>query len=256
MSISNTLILVRTHYFDADLAEFVGDLVANSGCRVAVVADETKCQVDVPYFVEKVHISEDWAIRNELITTNDTLWRCGDYFAYAGYKSCPDADYYWLIEDDVRINANPMRRFFERHQERATDFLALKLVQAWDDWPWYQQIKSFYDKVDIRKCMFPALRLSQRAVIALMRERIRIAAICREEQRPSNQDWPNDEGFCATASNVLGLTASDINTSDLISYTDQSFSWKHRTFLPEEIIAMPPDGLIYHPVRRRRGTMP
>ena len=71
-----------------------------------------------------------------LFTPQDAAWRCGDYGIYMAWQAHPDREFFWLIEDDVRISGN-VEEFFARCSLSAADLLAVNLIEAERDHFWW-----------------------------------------------------------------------------------------------------------------------
>lgn len=242
---SSAIIAIRTHRFGGRIRDWAWRILRESGCRVVVVADESRRPVPVPGDFAKVPVSKAWARSRSLHTPANAMWRCGDYSLYAVREAVPDAAQIWLLEHDVRINGGDLGRFFGAGAAwPEADLLAAFYRRAEPDWAWYGSVAPLY--ATPYRCLFPILRISAAAVDALYRERV---AISREFARSARlPDWPNDEAFVASFLTCSGHVCRDLNHGGARLYDETTFSWRERPHSEKQLAAAPRDGRLYHPV--------
>jgi hypothetical protein len=129
------LILIRTHYVDARVADFSRRLESEAGADVRLLMDETHGPVPcVP--LRKISITYEKIQELQLPITSDVTWRCGDYGLYIARQECPEVNAIWMIEYDVRINFDHLGRFFSVFEDERVDFCATHFRPASPDWAW------------------------------------------------------------------------------------------------------------------------
>lgn len=181
---------------------FAEQLRRVSGCDVWLLLDErSKAEPsDVPGLVSLHQKNYDDL---GLYAPPDAAWRCGDYGLYLAYNKDPSRDYYWVIEDDVRI-AGDAAAFFRLCQTSSADFLAAHLRPTVRGNFWWPHTMS--RDAEAFACLFCAVRLSNRAVAASFQKR---------QEHSSNPFrralWPNDEGLVATTVASSGFSSADFN---------------------------------------------
>ncbi len=203
---SNFCVLVRTYYWDDELAARFQPLADSLGARFLVGADEKRGVVDVGGHA-KVSLTPERVEAMGLVATGDYGWRCGDYVFYAARQDFPDFDYYWLLEDDVLVHFKDPARFFERMASRPTDMLAPFMSPASHQWAWLKRMANFAEPV--MSCAFPVVRLSGRAIDALYAKRQEFAKRFIAAGEPG-ANWPNDESFTATMVAQQGFDYADL----------------------------------------------
>lgn len=241
---SRTAVLIRTHYADEQLRAFAEQLQSDGVFDVFVLADETRGPVELGG-MGKVPLSHEVAHELGLYaSTPNMLWRCGDYALYAARRALPDYDAYWMIEPDVRLcSSRPSDILAKFPPVEDADFLAANLRPADADWNWTRTM----DESDgpIWRCLFALVRLSARAIDAMLVQRRNLSRLFAE----SGKDpafWPNDEVFTASTLAREGFICRDLNAFGQI-YDPVGFSF----WLPvseREYAAAGREGWIYHPV--------
>lgn len=241
----NPIIVVRAHYFDPELEEFVRRL-ETTGWPVVMVVDEGRRQVDVPAGMAKVSLNAQSLSEAGLFFqadqksgVGDIGWRCGDYSLYLARRAYPGHSHYILIEPDVEIHARDLaglaRRLIGLDE---VDFMAHGIRQATASWYWHHMMADVQKPV--WRCLFSLVCASGRAVDAAYETRQTLGATARET------NWPNDESFFATAiCNDNRFAHADLTSLGLSSGNSFSF---HRPFSRTLLRRRRFDGLAYHPV--------
>ncbi len=250
-NVDKTLVLIRTHYIDDLVTGLIDKIQKETGFTVYLVLDETKGPLEKPANLKQVSLTQDLFASMRLYSTPDVGWRCGDYALYAARLAVPDAGYFWMIEPDVRISQEDLGRFFQHFGEhRSYDMLAPYYGDAGPEYKWTAMIAPF--SAHPKKCMFPIVRFSARALdYLLLRRRILSQVFWNERYRDgrlrSLEIWPNDEVFTATMIQEGGFQAADLNSTGTQFYDEQTFSYAFPISL-QRFASRPMDGRVYHPV--------
>ena len=235
-------IVVRTHYLDEILFRTAEALQRDGRYEVLFAIDERRREWDSGAFT-KISLSEQSFSRLDLFTEDASfLWRLGDYVFYAAQQARPQAEFLWLLENDVVINAvDPTEPFRRLDEASGHDLLASHVGPSDPRWFWYRSMADRYP--DVRRCFFPVVRLSRRAIDRLYRTRMREAGSYAARER-DGMLVPNDEAFVATVLAAEGFTSADFNAfGDLYStHTLDYTTLFNRHVLP------PVDGRFYHAV--------
>ncbi|HEY5410165.1 MAG TPA: hypothetical protein VIJ94_05495 [Caulobacteraceae bacterium] len=241
---SRTAVLIRTHHVDDALRAFAGRLRAGSAFDVFVVADETRGALDFGDIPKISLTSSTLASLGLCVGAPDLLWRCGDYGFYAARRAAPGYDAFWMIEPDVRLNAEQPCDILARFPgPEEVDFLAGRLRLAGADWDWAALMEPGAGPV--WRCLFSLVRLSAPAIDLLHDARQGLTAR-HLSQGADPAAWPNDEVFVASTLARSGLVCRDLNDFGPV-YDDAGFSF----WFPvseRELQASGLDGWIYHPV--------
>ena len=247
----STCILIRTHYSDPLIGEFAARLRHDTGWPVYLVLDETKGPADPAPGEDRISLTYGLFEAMGLYSTPDIGWRCGDYALYAARKALPDVTYFWMIEPDVRIGLQDLGDFFGYFAAHPDyDLLATYYGAAGPEYQWTAMIAPF--AAHPKKCMFPIVRFSARALdYLLLRRRLLSEAFWSgrytDGRLRSLEIWPNDEVFTATMLHEGGFRAADLNATGREFYDSQSFSYAYPISL-QRFNGMAADGRIYHPV--------
>lgn len=244
MSEAAGLILLRTHFVDARIAELARRYAASGEYEVMIAIDETGGPVDA-HGLPKLSMTLDSSVRLGLgVAFEQPFWRCGDYVFYHARALRPGYKRYWSIEYDIALNfADPLDffRFFDR--EAKEEYLTTFLEVAPAAWHWRRQAARRFPIV--YSSGFAVVRLSAQAIDRLMRRRRYEAARLAEDKLPPAKHWLNDEAFVSSAAFELGLPMADLNAYGGF-YTPQTLK-RGGVWRPEQLPA--PDGKIYHAVR-------
>lgn len=234
-----TVILVRTNYFDERLLNFSERLRHETGIIVHVLADETNQRIstgDMP----KIVITRNICRKLGLFCPGDFGWRCGDYGFYVARRALPSVRFFWMIEPDTRPNVLDYGQIFDLFREETADFIAPHLREPGPTDFWYPTMRWFTPNV--WRCFFGFSRMSAQAADVCLQERRRFSR--RPEARLM---WPNDETFVASLIKLRGLTGKDLNAVRAGLCTVESFGF-HTVKKGDDLDALQPDGMIYHPV--------
>ena len=212
---SKTIILLRTRWVDQNTTEFAQELAEASGHEVALVVDERLAEQPSSTFT-KISLNHESYESLGLYIPADVAWKCGDYGLYLARRRFPDAERFWMFEDDVRISGSA-QRFFSELTEPDHDLLVGWLEKAEPPWYWV----SYAAARDAKPfaCRFPVVRLSARTLDLLYRKRL---AHSRRLNR--RRLWPNDETFVATTVMNSDLTAADFNDLGTPYYDRSTFN--------------------------------
>jgi hypothetical protein len=234
------MLLFRTHQFDLNTRAYCLELSREAGLEVVCLADESHGPLDVGD-LPKISVSESALAALGLHRPKEVQWRCGDYGLYLAAQAYPEVEYFWLLEYDVRIRSlDRLANFFSGFANDETDLIAPLLGVRGADWWWRPAMASRGRPV--YGCLFPLVRASARLAEAGLAERLRIG-----HSPIYRLFWPNDESFLATHAMRSGLSCRDLNAGGRDLYTAQTFSF-HAPISGEVLEAMPPDGMIHHPV--------
>lgn len=236
------IILLRARERTARNEELAAELRGASGCDVRFLLDERTGHRDGGEDVVSLN-PESYAALG-LYTAPDAAWRCGDYGLYMAWREEPDRQYYWLIEDDVRI-AGDAEVFFRLCAASSADLLCANLHEVRRGEFWWPHTQS-RDALAMG-CLFGIVRLSAEALAACFAKRRK-----HTEQGFRRALWPNDESLVTTTVVKAGLAAVDFN--DLSSLV----MWDERTYsvTGEPHTDYPKSGRpqLYHPVRFETRT--
>ena len=244
MSDARGLILLRTHFVDAGIAELARSYAAGGDYDVMIALDETAGEIDA-HGCPKLSMSLNSCVRLGLnVAFEAPLWRCGDYAFYHALELPRRYARIWLVEYDIALNfADPLEffRFFDR--EASEDYLTTFLEKAPPLWHWRRAADRRYPVVF--SSGFAVVRLSAAAVARLWERRRLDAAELAGTDLPPAKYWLNDEAFVSSAAPELGLSSADLNAYGAF-YTPQTLM-RGGVWSPEQLPA--PDGRIYHAVR-------
>ncbi|WP_273688782.1 hypothetical protein [Ketogulonicigenium vulgare] len=243
------VILVRTHYADADVLNFFDHMAHTSGRDIVFVCDESNGVVNVGQGRAKVSITADYMSSLGLYAPKNWGWLCGDYFLYAGQKALPHYDRYWLVESDVRFNMERCSDFFDHFSARASDLVVAHSFKSTPKWYWHRPMSYFIP--DVYACLFPLLGVSNAGIQAAFNARVLMSQTFRDIV-PEDQArrWPNDESFLISTLLAQGFSHEKINSADQKFYSAETFS----VGTPKSLSALEGqgyDGLIYHPVHAK-----
>jgi hypothetical protein len=213
-----TLILLRATTLDRTNLEFANSLAAMSGAPVAFLLDG-RHEIALPTQRPIISLTKAACEDLGLYCPADFAWRCGDYGLYLARRQFPDVRQFWIVEHDVRIFGRDPGNFFDTFRYLADlDFVGAYLTTAPKDWFWTAHASGI--GITSYRCFFPVVRISARAVDALLAKR-------REHSRVASRRkmWPNDEGFVATTLSNRGFVCRDLNDFDRPFYDEQSFSF-------------------------------
>lgn len=254
LALEAPMILLRTHFIDAQIRAMASRLRRETGWRVTLVLDCTRSEPSEPDLADDGDVIRlTHAIFDELgvLPVADASWRCGDYSFYAARKRYPDVPFFWMIEPDLRLNFADWGIFFRAFDlAQDVDLLVTHLAPAEDHHAWKQTMAP-YSRRPIT-CMYPLLRVSARAVDVMHKRRRALTQQFQDETllhggTHSHAKWPNDEIFTATTLDEAGLVCRDINGESQKFYDERSFSFAH-LISAKRLDRSPPDEKIYHPV--------
>ena len=244
------IILVRTHYFDDELAAFL-DQLAQTERPIVLVIDETKVPVATPEPWSRISLTRKAIQDLGLIEVREVGWVCGDYSFYLAREIFPEATHFWLIEPDVYLKFDRICSFFdyfdvEEKSAGSVDLLACFIKPTRKGYFWDQGVRPFF--ANSFRCLYPVLRLSARAADAMLGDRRRIGGLLVDvDLSAMPQLWTNDEGITATSCMAAGLDCRDVNSFGKSFYSEKTFSFE-RPLSYRRLEALPPDGMFYHPV--------
>jgi len=241
---SEGLILLRTHFVDARIAELARRYAASGEYDVMIAADETAGPIDA-HGLPKLAMTLDSCVRLGLsVAFEQPFWRCRDYAFYHARALRPGYKRYWSIEYDITLNfADPLDFFRRFDREAEEEYLTTFLSVADPDWFWRKEAARRFPVV--YSSGFALVRLSANAIDRLLARRRSEATRLSAPKPPRPTRWLNDEAFVSSAAFELGLPMADFNAyGDL--YTPRTLM-RGGVWHPEQLPA--PDGKIYHAVR-------
>ena len=206
---TDTAILVRTHYLDEELRRLILSLADSTPHPVYALVDESLRPVEFGS-IPKISLGPGLAGELGLYDGADRLyWRCGDYGLYAARRALPQVERFWMIEPDVRLRLDRPGGFFDRFAAVPADLIVTNLRPAEPSWDWG---KTMDDGEPVWRCLFPLLRVTARALDVLLPARRAFAArFVAAGADP--QFWPNDEVFTATTLMRAGFDCRDLNAA-------------------------------------------
>lgn len=232
---------IRSHRFgDAEIALYETLATHFSPSDIFLVIDESKGTVDVPAGrYQKIAFDKARLSALGLFTEHPGIgWLCGDYFIYM-LRQHVDADYYWLVEPDVRFSFDDVGVFFRKFAGVSNDFTAPKFGRRNADWHWHKFSRPISE--DVYGCLFPLTRTSRRAADALLE--------ARREWNASREGagCPNDESFVATTLMSQGFACKTMETVHPGAFAHfgvfNPYCWDHaRKQLPEGQVVHPAFG--------------
>jgi hypothetical protein len=244
MTKSDTAILIRTHYWDQELADFTETLRAGLPYDVYILTDESQgAAPPLPY--PTFGLTKDFPARLGLLDRfPQVTWRCGDYFLYLARHNLPGHRFYWMLDHDIRLHFQSPADFF-RIFEQVEDvgLIACGYGPADESWDWG---KTLPGAEPIYRCAYSIVRLSGSAIDTMLVERQALAkTFARDGRDPTS--WPNDEAFTATALTTQGVPCRDIDSFGHTLYDNGTFDfWRPEAL--SAVRASPPDNRIHHPV--------
>lgn len=235
----DTVIILRTHFIGDSERRFLQSLTGHSGLQVAVAVDETAGPVDVGEY-RKISVTAAACRQLGLHCPDDFAWRNGDYNLYLARRAFPKAQHFWMIEPDVEHSFASFEHLVALFDEMAeVDLLSSHLVPADREWYWQRTIKDH--SVGVRRCFFPLIRMSSRAI-----------DVCLEQRRKDRLSpharlfWPNDEALVANAVTRAGMRVADLNSAGATIYSERSFGYEPLDGDAEWFRGKP--NQVYHPV--------
>jgi hypothetical protein len=239
---TDTVVLVRTHYIDDQVRGFIETLTRTTDYPVYALVDESRAPVDFGV-LPKISIGPDLPAELGLYDGAEKLyWRCGDYGLYAARRALPQVDRYWMIEPDVRIKSDRPGGLFARFADDPSDLLVAHLRPAEDSWDWG---KTMADGQPVWRCLYPLVRLTGRALDHLLDARRAAGPPFVAEGRDS-RFWPNDEVFTATTLARAGFACRDLNHVEPIYDPDTFGYWW--PISDRQVAAHGREGFAFHPV--------
>jgi hypothetical protein len=239
---TDTAILVRTHYLDEEVRRLISSLAESSPHPVYALVDESRRAINFGA-VPKIALAPGLAGELGLYDGAPRLyWRCGDYGLYAARRALPQVERFWMIEPDVRLRLDRPGGFFDRFAEIPADLIVSNLRPAEPSWDWGRTMD---DGGPVWRCLFPLARVTARALDALLEARRAFAA--RFVAAGANPAfWPNDEVFAATTLIRAGFDCRDLNSDGQV-YDPATFGfwWP---LLDRQLVETGRDGFAYHPV--------
>lgn len=237
--LGKTFFLFRTNKLTDVLQRNYELLEACFPGRVFVVADESSCAFPEAG-LRVISLSASWSRQHGLRTDGSKpFWLNGDYFYYRATEVLPEADYFWLIDDDVLFNVSDIQAFFQRFASSDADFIGAHVIRRPWGWGYARRFRHLFERPV--RCFFPLSRLGRRAAEHLLIERQRLSQTMPEGR------WPNDEVFVASTLARDGFVLRDFNEFARV-YSRASFTWKGR-FSLRQLLSVEPDGLVYHSVK-------
>jgi len=153
------IILIRSHYVDARLANMASRIANSTNAGVYLLLDERAGPIPCEP-LRKISLNDDVVAKLQLRVTDDYAWRCGDYALFAARAMHPDEDEFWMIEHDVRINFKDLVEFSMRRRLKITIFWQLTSEKRFPNgrgaraWP----ITRRYTNAYFRSSGFPGAR--------------------------------------------------------------------------------------------------
>jgi hypothetical protein len=239
---TDTAILVRTHYVDDEVRALIASLAETSLHPVFALVDESRARVEFGS-IPKLSLGPDLAQSLGLYDGCQKLyWRCGDYGLYAARRALPAVARFWLIEPDVRIRLDRPGEFFDRYADDPADLIVSNLRPAEPSWDWG---KTMDDGGPVWRCLFPLVRVTAKALDAMLEARREMGARFVAAGADS-QFWPNDEVFTATTLMRQGFDCRDLNAAGEV-YEPQSFGYWW-PLSDRQVRGEGREGFVYHPV--------
>jgi hypothetical protein len=240
--VTDTAILVRTHYVDAEVRGLIAALADSSRHPVYALVDESRARVEFGA-IPKISLGAGLPAELGLYGECPKLyWRCGDYGLYAARRALPGCTRFWLIEPDVRIRMGRPGAMFDRFDADPSDLIVSWFAPADPTWDWGRTMD---DGGPVWRCLFPLLRIGASAIDALYEARLEMSARFASEGRDP-QFWPNDEVFTATTLMRQGFSCRDLNAESAV-YDPQTFGYWW-PMSDRQVREQGQDGAIYHPV--------
>lgn len=237
------LVLFRTHVFNDRVAAVLDRLSRRSNRRVVVVADESKKELRTPEEIEKLSLTRAAVEAAGLFCPGDVGWRCGDYSFYLASPLLRGIEFVWLVEHDLHINFEREADFFDRFSNEPHDLLGVEFKRASKAWSWYSRMGAYQQ--DVHYCLFPLVRLSRRAVDALLADRRSMSEAFAKTGVEGT--YPNDEAFVATMLKARGFSCESINSFGHRYYGAGTTFSLNRPFSRAALESAEADGLLYHP---------
>ncbi|MDW7662838.1 MAG: hypothetical protein SCL54_15635 [Bacillota bacterium] len=183
-----------------------------------------------------VEMSQSVSLIEDLYFPENVGWLCGDYFYFALMNSV-DADFYWLVEPDVKFS-DGASDFFLKFQDDSSDFLSIRFGRKDKNWYWFEFVSDYFDEV--YGCSFPVTRMSKKAVEYVLEQRRRFTCLKKSNEISR---FPNDESLVSTSIKNAGYKCRDVTSIYLADYSGFS------TMIPRLAETLNASGAaIWHPV--------
>ncbi len=233
---------IRSHCFGRAERDLYAALRECFGAEdIFIVLDETEQHVAIPSGFNKVAFDRAALDARALFADHPRNgWLCGDYFYYA-LRAAVAADFYWLIEPDVRFTHVRVGSFFELFAQDPTAVLLCRFGERQRNWDWHAHALAIAEQV--YGCAFPVSRLGAAAIDGLLRERQQLSTRFGANGLKAAV-YPNDESFVATAAMKLGLSCADLCAGQPTAF--EHFSVRFPYLWPDAATEIPA-GCVVHP---------
>ena len=231
------MILLRCSEISDGLLAHVEQLRNGVEERVVIALDERA--VVPPGLREEILLFSRRAVTGlGLYAPKDFRWRCGDYILYLAAERYPSERFFYLVESDVRIR-NP-EIFFTAVRTSEADLIAADLRKA--DRSWYWSSYTCASNAVPFRCLFPIVRVSRNAVVALAERRR------NHSRNPARRMlWPNDEAFVATSVVYSTFSNADFNMLLANAWAPETFNFD-KPVKASTIDLCSGKTFLYHPV--------
>ncbi len=166
-------------------------------------------------------------------------WRCGDYFYYVLREEIK-ADYYWLIEPDVKLTFSNPKDFFCAFENDNSDLIAPDFGPRGPAWMWSKCISDYV--TEVYGCAFPLTRLSGVAIDKLYQSRVQQSSQFLNSGKVSS-DWSNDESFVSSTCKELGLSC--LNMKKILPNAFLNFSTRNPYLWDTAQYLIPKDQIVH-----------
>jgi hypothetical protein len=240
--VTDTAILVRTHYVDDEVLRLISSLADSSRHPVYALVDESRGPIPfgtTPKIVLGPQTVGELGLYDQC---QKPYWRCGDYGLYAARRALPEIKRFWMVEPDVRIRMDRPGVFFDRFDADPSDLIVSWFGPADTTWDWGRTMD---DGAPVWRCLFSLLRIGADAIDAMLGARQQMSArFVADACDP--QFWPNDEVFTATTLMRKGFACRDLNALGAV-YDPQTFGYWW-PLSDRQVREQGQEGAVYHPV--------
>lgn len=228
MSKVRECVIIRCLSFEERERRLLNTLQTQFGVEHVYIACDSPAGESHPLLIDLGEFTR----QNRLFVTLEKLgWRCGDHCFYAVYQCDSSYDYYWLIENDVYVDAEAIEKLLAESRRRDEDLLIHNFKPLLPGATWAKHYHHYYDETAYGG-FFPLVRLSNRAVKYLQSERTALA-----QRYDGSRYYPNDESF------VCGRLGNNGFSYGSINLTKQG-----RFNLTRKLEKHVEKGLLHHPV--------
>ena len=261
---SKTLLILSTHFIDENIISEYLKMRNTPNVDAILAIDNNAYKYDFKtrienkifygssvkcfFFDSKLHDEMELPYFNysDETTFGGVMWHNCDYRFYYIKKFFPDYDYYWQFEYDVFCNAETYEGFLKKFETSRADLIIKNFRQEKlnGTWGWTHGMDWIYHNQELYGGLFPAVRLSARAVDFLYKRRLAHKNIYKLNDSESR--WAHCELFTPTELMNNGFSCENLDEPNVhlqnFYLNDDRFFLKH-------------DDKLYHPVKSAKNEI-